>query len=111
MNIQSAARDTISVPRWPPTAPQPPNTSRPPLQPWTRSSRSAADDARKDAEQIKLRWRAAQENFLRRHVGEIYDAITGNRSKHCGYASCSIPWPIVFQACCRRGRVSTPSAR
>ncbi len=39
------------------------------------------DDARKEAQQIKLRWRAAQENFLRRHVGEIYDTVTGNRSK------------------------------
>ena len=26
------------------------------------------DRARKDAQQIKVRWRAAQENFLRRHV-------------------------------------------
>lgn len=40
-----------------------------------------SDNARKDAHQIKLRWRAAQENFLRRHVGEIYDTVTGNRSK------------------------------
>jgi (3,5-dihydroxyphenyl)acetyl-CoA 1,2-dioxygenase len=39
------------------------------------------DNARKDAQQIKLRWRAAQENFLRRHVAEIYDTVTGNRSK------------------------------
>jgi (3,5-dihydroxyphenyl)acetyl-CoA 1,2-dioxygenase len=40
-----------------------------------------SDGARKDAQQIKLRWRAAQENFLRRHVSEIYDSVTGNRSK------------------------------
>jgi len=40
-----------------------------------------SDSARKDAQQVKLGWRAAQENFLRRHVGEIYDTITGNRSK------------------------------
>jgi len=39
-----------------------------------------SDSARKDAQQIKLRWRAAQENFLRRHVGEIYDTVTAGRS-------------------------------
>ena len=39
------------------------------------------DSARKDAQQIKIRWRAALENFLRRHVGEIYDSLTSDRSK------------------------------
>ena len=39
------------------------------------------DRARKDAQQIKIRWRAALENFLRRHVGEIYDSLTSDRSK------------------------------
>jgi thioesterase DpgC len=39
------------------------------------------DCARKEAQQIKVRWRAAQENFLRRHVGEIYDSLTNDRSK------------------------------
>lgn len=39
------------------------------------------ESARKDAEHLKLRWRAAQENFLHRHVSEIYDTVTGNRSK------------------------------
>ena len=39
------------------------------------------DNARKDAQQIKIRWRAALENFLRRHVGEIYDSLTSDRSK------------------------------
>jgi (3,5-dihydroxyphenyl)acetyl-CoA 1,2-dioxygenase len=40
-----------------------------------------SDNAKKDAQQIKLRWRDAHEKFLRRHVGKIYDTITGNRSK------------------------------
>ena len=39
------------------------------------------DRARKDAQQIKIRWRAALENFLRRHVGEIYNSLTSDRSK------------------------------
>ncbi|MGC1357492.1 MAG: enoyl-CoA hydratase/isomerase family protein, partial [Xanthobacteraceae bacterium] len=39
------------------------------------------DRARKDAQQIKIRWRAALENFLRRHVGEIYDSLTSDRGK------------------------------
>lgn len=43
------------------------------------AARSA--DARKDAHDIKTRSRAAKERFLRRHVGEIYDTVTDNRSK------------------------------
>jgi hypothetical protein len=100
MNIQSAARDIdfhSSLAADSASAAKYFDTAAAALEslgaPSTRS-----DDARKDAQQIKLRWRAAQENYLRRHVGEIYDTITGNRS-HCVYASCSMPWPIVFQAC------------
>ena len=44
--------------------------------PATRSA-----DARHDAQDIKLRSRAARERFLRRHAGEIYDTVTGNRTK------------------------------
>jgi thioesterase DpgC len=43
------------------------------------SGRSEA--ARKDAQDIKMRSRAARERFLRRHVAAIYDTMTGDRSK------------------------------
>ena len=43
---------------------------------------SARDEAaKKDAQDIKLRSRAAKEKFLRRHVGEIYDTVTDNGAK------------------------------
>jgi thioesterase DpgC len=38
-------------------------------------------DATRDAQDIKLRTRAAKERFLRRHVGEIYDIVTADRSR------------------------------
>jgi (3,5-dihydroxyphenyl)acetyl-CoA 1,2-dioxygenase len=45
-------------------------------------SPSARDEAaKKDAQDIKLRSRAAREKFLRRHVGEIYDTVTDNGAK------------------------------
>jgi thioesterase DpgC len=43
------------------------------------SSRSEA--AKRDAQEIKVRARAAKERFLRRHIGEIYDTVTDNHSK------------------------------
>jgi len=44
-----------------------------------KSARS--EGARRDAQEIKARSRAARERFLRRHVGEIYDTVTGNRTQ------------------------------
>jgi thioesterase DpgC len=43
------------------------------------SARSA--DAKKEAQDIKVRSRAAREKFLRRHAGEIYDMVTDSCSK------------------------------
>jgi (3,5-dihydroxyphenyl)acetyl-CoA 1,2-dioxygenase len=39
------------------------------------------ETAKSDAQEIKKRSRAARERFLRRHVGAIYDTITGDRGK------------------------------
>jgi (3,5-dihydroxyphenyl)acetyl-CoA 1,2-dioxygenase len=83
MNIQSAARDIdfhSSLAADSASAAKYFETARAALKSLGAPS-ARGDIARKDAQQIKLRWRAAQENFLRRHVGEIYDTVTGNRSK------------------------------
>jgi (3,5-dihydroxyphenyl)acetyl-CoA 1,2-dioxygenase len=42
---------------------------------------SRGDDAKRDAQDIKLRSRGAKEKFLRRHVGEIYDTVTDKGAK------------------------------
>jgi (3,5-dihydroxyphenyl)acetyl-CoA 1,2-dioxygenase len=42
---------------------------------------SRGDDAKRDAQDIKLRSRSAKEKFLRRHVGEIYDTVTDKGAK------------------------------
>jgi len=42
---------------------------------------SRNEDARRDAQDIKVRSRVAKEQFLRRHVGAIYDAVTDNLAK------------------------------
>ena len=83
MNIQSAARDIdfrSSLAADSVTAAKYFETAATALKSLGAPS-ARSDGARKDAQQIKLRWRAAQENFLRRHVGEVYDVVTEDRNK------------------------------
>src|ERR1700685_2883454 len=83
MNIQSAMRDvdfrsslaadSASAAKYFETADTALRSLGPP------SSRSK--NAKKDAQDIKARSRAAKEAFLRRHITEIYDTVTDHRAK------------------------------
>jgi (3,5-dihydroxyphenyl)acetyl-CoA 1,2-dioxygenase len=83
MNIQSAMRDvdfrsslaadSASASKYFETADAALRSLGPPA--------SRSDSAKKDAQDIKARSRAAKETFLRQHIAEIYDTVTNDRAK------------------------------